>query len=62
MDPTTLYANPAQIKSHVEEMLKNFGTSKHIANLGHGLHPDHSPEHVGAFIEYVHQISRDLRK
>ena len=31
-------------------MLSDLGCSRLVANLGHGLHPTHNPEHVGAFI------------
>lgn len=62
MDPATLYADPAQIKDHVRKMLTAFGPSNHVANLGHGLHPDHSPTNVGVFIDSIHEISKELRK
>ena len=39
-------------------MLQGFGTTRSlIANLGHGMHPDHDPEHAGAFIDAVHEVS-----
>lgn len=41
-------------------MLQGFGTQKLIANLGHGMHPDHNPEHLKAFLEAVHEISTEM--
>lgn len=46
----------------VKKMLESFGTQRYIANLGHGLYPDMSPEHVGAFVEAVHAHSRHINK
>lgn len=46
----------------VKTMLEGFGTQRYIANLGHGLYPDVSPEHVGAFVEAVHTHSRHLSR
>ena len=33
------------------------GTHRLIANLGHGMHPDHNPEMAKAFVDLVHEIS-----
>lgn len=38
-------------------MIDQFGTQAYIANLGHGLLPDHSPEAVGDFLDAVHEFS-----
>ena len=62
LDPSTLYARPDVIREEVRRMLTAFGPTGHIANLGHGLHPTHDPEHVGAFVEAVHQISSSLER
>jgi uroporphyrinogen decarboxylase len=37
-------------------MLFGFKDCPLIANLGHGLHPDHDPEHVGWFLDAVHEF------
>ncbi|TFK01716.1 serine/threonine-protein kinase Nek8 [Platysternon megacephalum] len=61
LDPCALYAPKEKIGELVKRMLEGFGTQRYIANLGHGLYPDMSPEHVGAFVEAVHTHSRHLR-
>ena len=57
LDPCVLYAEPATIRSEVQHMLDAFGPIGHIANLGHGMHPTHDPEHARAFIEAVQEGS-----
>ena len=53
LDPAVLYANPAAITAATTEMLDSFGVRRHIANLGHGMMPDHHPDHASAFVEAV---------
>jgi uroporphyrinogen decarboxylase len=60
-DPCLLYAEPETIRREVQHMLAGFGPQRHIANLGHGMHPDHDPEHARAFIEAVHEHSAQMR-
>ncbi|MBX2857813.1 MAG: uroporphyrinogen decarboxylase, partial [Cellvibrionaceae bacterium] len=58
MDPTMLYANPKRIREEVASILKAYGSGPgHVFNLGHGITPEVSPEHAGAFIESVHELS-----
>lgn len=57
LDPGALYGPPATIRAHVERMIEGFGTEGYIANLGHGMQPDHDPAHAGAFVEAVQEIS-----
>ena len=58
LDPVALYASPATIRDEVHRILTDFGHGTgHIFNLGHGVHPDIQPEHVGAMIEAVHEFS-----
>lgn len=60
LDPALLYAEPEVIRARVRDMLAAFGPVGHIANLGHGMHPDHNPDHAGAFIDAVHEVSEEL--
>ena len=46
-----------EIAEHAKQLVKEFGTRRWIANLGHGMYPDHDPEHLGAFIDAVHKYS-----
>lgn len=52
-DPCLLYADFDTIKSETEKMLRAFGPSKHIANLGHGLYPDLEKEKVKYFVDII---------
>lgn len=55
-DPCLLYADFDTIKSETEKMLRAFGPSKHIANLGHGLYPDLEKEKVKFFVDTIKQF------
>lgn len=58
MDPALLRASPQRIREEVASILKAFGRGNgHIFNLGHGITPDIDPEHAGAFISAVHELS-----
>eukprot|EP00126_Sphaerothecum_destruens_P003336 Sdes_comp17024_c0_seq3m6226 len=56
LDPNVLYAPVHVIKEHVEKMVKKFGKQKYIANLGHGMQPDHPVEGLQAFVEAIHSL------
>jgi uroporphyrinogen decarboxylase len=59
MDPAILLAPPARISEEVKSILQLFGDGTgHVFNLGHGITPDVDPEHAGAFIQAVHELSR----
>ncbi len=60
MDPTALFADKETVFKLTREMLEGFGTKHLIANLGHGCMPEHKPEHIGAYVEAVHAISKEL--
>lgn len=53
MDPCLLYASDERIVSETENMLRAFGPSRYIANLGHGLYPDIDKEKVKLFIHTI---------
>ncbi|WP_341937326.1 uroporphyrinogen decarboxylase [Marinimicrobium sp. C2-29] len=58
MDPTILYARPDRIRAEVADILASYGTGPgHVFNLGHGITPEVDPEHAGAFIRAVHELS-----
>jgi uroporphyrinogen decarboxylase len=58
MDPAVLYASPARIREEVATILASYGKgSGHVFNLGHGIHQHVEPEHAGAFIDAVHELS-----
>jgi uroporphyrinogen decarboxylase len=52
-DPCLLYADFATIEKETQKMLRTFGPSKHIANLGHGLYPDTEVDKVKCFVDTV---------
>jgi len=62
LDPSVLYGSPETIREHVKKMIAQFGVGSHIANLGHGLSPDHDPEHVRVFIDAVHEYSEAFQR
>jgi uroporphyrinogen decarboxylase len=58
LDPSVLYAPPAQIRDRVAHVLASYGPGAgHVFNLGHGIHPDVPPEHALAMVEAVHELS-----
>ncbi|KAJ3081692.1 Uroporphyrinogen decarboxylase in heme biosynthesis [Quaeritorhiza haematococci] len=60
-DPSLLYASPETIEKEVREMLQRFGTRRqYIANLGHGMYPDHDPERLRAYLEAIKKCGLEL--
>ncbi|MBT0625098.1 uroporphyrinogen decarboxylase [Pseudomonas fluorescens] len=58
MDPTVLYAKPEAIRTEVGRILASYGKGTgHVFNLGHGITPEVNPEHAGAFLRAVHELS-----
>jgi len=59
MDPSILYAKPERIEEEVKTILASYGEGNgHVFNLGHGIHQHIDPEHVGVFIDAVHEHSK----
>ena len=58
LDPATLLASPARIREEVGRILAEYGAGPgHVFNLGHGITPNVDPEHVGACVDAVHELS-----
>jgi uroporphyrinogen decarboxylase len=58
LDPSCLYASPERIREEVARVLASYGAGHgHVFNLGHGIHPQIPPEHAGAMIRAVHELS-----
>jgi len=58
LDPCVLYARPERIRDEVARVLASYGKGHgHIFNLGHGIHPAVNPDHAGAMINAVHELS-----
>ncbi len=63
MDPCILYASPERIRQEVATILEQYGHGTgHVFNLGHGIHPEINPEHAGAFITAVTELSGQYHK
>ena len=58
LDPATLREAPDVIRQGVADTLASYGTGPgHVFNLGHGITPDIDPEHLGALVDAVHELS-----
>jgi uroporphyrinogen decarboxylase len=58
LDPCVLYASPERIREEVAAVLASYGHGNgHVFNLGHGITPDVNPEHAGAMVAAVHELS-----
>lgn len=56
LDPCALYAPEEKLRQYIRLMLKSFGSSRHIVNLGHGIYPDADVKAVEIFVDEVHKI------
>lgn len=56
-DPAKLLAPIPEIKRSVREMIDEFGTTRYIANLGHGILPNIPVDHARAFVDAVKEYS-----
>jgi uroporphyrinogen decarboxylase len=58
LDPATLRESPETIREGVADTLASYGNGPgHVFNLGHGITPDIDPEHLGALVDAVHELS-----
>ena len=63
LDPAMLYGSPDAIRAQVRAALDSYrdgnGGSRegHVFNLGHGMSPDMSPDHVTVLVDAVHALS-----
>jgi len=57
LDPCALYGSFEDIRRETSNMLNAFGSHPHIANLGHGLHPDTEVDKVKCYIDTVKELS-----
>ncbi|MCG6895721.1 MAG: uroporphyrinogen decarboxylase [Thiocapsa sp.] len=63
LDPCALYASPERIREEVARVLASYGQGPgHVFNLGHGITPDVAPEHAGAMVTAVHELSRPYHR
>jgi uroporphyrinogen decarboxylase len=63
LDPCVLYADPQQIRTHVQEVLQAYGDGNgHIFNLGHGIPLDVNPQHVEVMLEAIKTYSPAFHK
>ena len=64
LDPSTLYASPDAIRAEARRALDDYAQANggsragHVFNLGHGMAPDMSPEHVRVLVDAVHEFSQ----
>ncbi|CAK9814932.1 Uroporphyrinogen decarboxylase [Anthophora quadrimaculata] len=56
LDPCTLYASEEEIINRSKNMVKMFGKTRYIANLGHGIQPDTPIASVTALIKGIHSV------
>ncbi|RKP05401.1 uroporphyrinogen decarboxylase [Thamnocephalis sphaerospora] len=58
LDPCLLFAPHDVLRARARQMINDFGVGGgHIANLGHGMMPDHDPEALRVYLEAVRDAS-----
>jgi uroporphyrinogen decarboxylase len=57
LDPVSIYCELPELRKRAQAVLHAAGPAPgHIFNLGHGVLPDMSPEHVKALVRMVHEL------
>ncbi|ANI90202.1 uroporphyrinogen decarboxylase [Arachidicoccus ginsenosidimutans] len=56
-DPAKLLSPIPQLKKDVQQMLRDFGKERYIANLGHGILPNVPVDNARAFVDTVKEFS-----
>ncbi|BAV94130.1 uroporphyrinogen decarboxylase [Ichthyobacterium seriolicida] len=59
LDPSCLFYRASEIDKVTNEMIDNFGSTKYIVNLGHGILPNIPLDNVKTFVESVKKYSRE---
>jgi len=63
LDPATLRESPEVIRQGVADTLASYGKGPgHVFNLGHGITPDIDPDHLGALVDAVHEMSPEYHR
>ena len=60
LDPAALFAPEEEVRRLVREMLEAFGAVGTIANLGHGMLPEHTPDMLAVLVDEVHRHSQHM--
>jgi uroporphyrinogen decarboxylase len=60
LDPCALYGSMEDVKRETKNMLDQFGPTRHIVNLGHGLYPDIEVDNVKCFIDTAKEYSAKM--
>ena len=59
LDPAVFFASEEQIRRATRQMVDTFPVGqRHIANLGHGMLPNHPLEALRTFVDEVHEYSK----
>ena len=60
LDPGVILGDKNVIEEKTRKMIELFGTENYIANLGHGVWPEHKIENLQKFVDTVREVSEKL--